>query len=445
MGATREVGHVSPLLPTQKSADHAIDYVIRTFRETNVADYQFAICIDETRSYCVSGKKCGEDEVRQTASATAQVGCFIRPLMAMVALELSQRGLLSLHSPIAEYFPELARLERGELVQVQHLISNTAGYAGFGRMPAAHAFSDRESTLAAIRGARQIFWPGLVYSYDNSGAILLGEILTAVCGSPVPDLVSEIIFSRLHCEGVPRTSGKAAAHKGNRSLFDTQLPLSGVVSLTESLMGSTTATPTCLSRFALQALQNPMTIIPRVPHSPASRLLPISYGLGLQGFQHGFFGYDTNTGFQANGFRFNPRQRIAIVLSTSGRYRSLRRSILSGLVDIFDEAGFPTNDVPVCPLGTCDPVFGDLSGEYFGNDLFHVSVRQNASDIQFTVHSFNGKRAQIRGLRLDHGQFRFDSRLPETEPAFFRDSRTNELCVMLGMIALKRLPSASGM
>jgi hypothetical protein len=208
--------------------------------------------------------------------------------------------------------------------------------------------------------------------------------------------------------------------------------------------GSTMATPACLSRFALQALRKPVATIPRVPHSPASRLLPISYGLGLQGFQHGFFGYDTNTAFQANGFRFNPRQRIAIVLSTRGRHRSLRRSILSGLVDIFDEAGIPSNDLPMRPLDTWDLVFDDLSGKYFGNDLFHVSVRQQSSDILFTVHTCNGKRAQIRGLRLDHGQFRFDSRAPETEPAFFRDSRTGELCVMVGMIALKRLPSASG-
>ena len=436
-------------------AEHVVRQAMDTFRAAEISDYRFAISVEGARTYCASGQACTENEIASTPAAHTQIACLIRPLMAAVALELAQDGRLDLRARIGNLLPELSTDGKGALIQVQHLISNTAGYMGYSRMPAAHAFSDRAAALIAISRAPQIFWPGLVYSYDNSAPTMLGEILANISKRTIPDLVEELIFSPLGIksrapqaedEGIPvQASSFSKKYTENRSLFASLLSFPDLVRFVESLMGDVAdgRKTTGLSIPTLKALRRPVVAIPRTTSSSASRLLPTAYGLGLEVFQNGFVGYDTSTGSQANGFRFDRTRQIAVVLSTSGRFRSFRRALLGRLVELLGDATNPTQDAAVERHDESNLTVGEIVGDYFGDHSFHASVRQRDGSIVFTVHSAGGGRLELWGQKGKNGDLHFDSKVPGAEPTFFRYSRTGEACVMFGMYALKRLPTLS--
>jgi hypothetical protein len=380
--------------------------------------------------------------IDQFEHADIQVGCLSTPLISAVASELCRSGILDLDAPVGEFFPELRTSTKGRLIRVQHLMSNTAGYSSLSRIPTAHAFSDRRSALESIRRSPQMYWPGHVYSYDNSTSVMLGEILQVITGANVPDLVSELVYSQVRCGAAighhsveyprwpPIKQGNQDKH---RSLFDSRISFPCLLGLAEWFM---------LSKSCDQ-MRRAATIIPRASGSSSSQLLPICYGFGLQGFSNGFFGYDTNTKCQANGFRFNAEKGTAVVLSTRGRYRSLRRAALSEAAKSIIASSSDGCSAMNASANRALPISGNHSGDYFGHDRFYARIMQRSNELEFTVHSYGGGRIRMVGSILPHGHLRFESKVPAADPTFFKYLRTGELCLMFGMFALKRLPSAA--
>jgi hypothetical protein len=159
-------------------------------------------------------------------------------------------------------------------------------------------------------------------------------------------------------------------------------------------------------------------------------------------FRHGFAGYDGTTRTQVVGFRFNPEDRIAIALGICRGNAALRGVILGDVLDLISaEKGAKTNRESE-PEADAYWDVGEISGTYVGSHGYVMSVAARHGQITLTMRRRNGSAAQMHGRIDGAGQLDFDALAPGLDPYFFRYSRTNEPCIMIGMHALKKVPVA---
>src|SRR5690606_15534121 len=88
-------------------------------------------------------------------------------------------------------------------------------------------------------------------------------------------------------------------------------------------------------------------------------------------------------------------------------------------------------------------VHGDIRGYYFGNNAWYAEVHVSGAVVLVIAKGARGKTLKVVRGRVDgHGQLFFDTLDASYYPTFFRNTRTGEICVMIGMTALRRLPVA---
>jgi CubicO group peptidase (beta-lactamase class C family) len=115
-----------------------------------------------------------------------------KPVVATLALRLSQRGVIDLHAPAARWLPELSGLPGGEASLAQ-LLSHRAGlvaweafYQQIPDVPGSDA-AQRFVLQAAASRAQPVALPGSAYS--DLGYLVAGEVLARAAGLALDGLV----------------------------------------------------------------------------------------------------------------------------------------------------------------------------------------------------------------------------------------------------------------
>ncbi len=121
---------------------------------------------------------------------------------AVLALQLHERGRLSLRQTIDHWFPELPG---ADAITVEHLLSHTSGLPDYGEQDSyfeavrerpADPWRWEQIVECALQGAAH-FAPGEGWRYCNAGYWLVGEILLRVADVPLAELYERHIFSPL--------------------------------------------------------------------------------------------------------------------------------------------------------------------------------------------------------------------------------------------------------
>ena len=129
-----------------------------------------------------------------------RVGSVTKEFTAACVLQLAEAGRLSLDDPVEKYLPDFP--SGGRSVTIEQLLTHTSGIRSYTDMPGWFGASMREDRSpreveALFDGEPFDFEPGTGWHYDNSGYVLLGEILEKVTGKSYADLVTETIFRPL--------------------------------------------------------------------------------------------------------------------------------------------------------------------------------------------------------------------------------------------------------
>jgi len=129
-----------------------------------------------------------------------RVGSVTKEFTAACILRLVEEGRLGLNDPVEKYLPDFPT--GGRRVTIEQLLTHTSGIRSYTDMPGWFGARMREDRSpreieALFDGEPFDFEPGTQWHYDNSGYILLGEVLEKVTGKPYADLVSETIFRPL--------------------------------------------------------------------------------------------------------------------------------------------------------------------------------------------------------------------------------------------------------
>ena len=130
----------------------------------------------------------------------ANVYSTTKAMTALSTLMLVDRGLLDLDAPVAAYWPEFAQAGK-EKVLVRHVLSHTAGLAGFEKPIPPEALYDWDR-ITGLLAAQEPWWePGTQSGYHAlTFGYLLGELIRRVTGRTVGTFFREEVADPLDAD-----------------------------------------------------------------------------------------------------------------------------------------------------------------------------------------------------------------------------------------------------
>ncbi len=105
-----------------------------------------------------------------------------KTMVALVALELADRGVFDLHAPVATYWPEFAAAGK-EGIEVRHVLGHTAGLSGWRDPMTVDGLYDLPTANSLLAAQAPLWEPGTASGYHAiTEGHLMGEIVRRVTG-----------------------------------------------------------------------------------------------------------------------------------------------------------------------------------------------------------------------------------------------------------------------
>lgn len=126
------------------------------------------------------------------------IGSATKPMVAVVALQLAEEGLLDLDAGIESYFPDLPNAAN---ITPRQMLQHTSGLEDYLNLPAVQQDAQRkwppEELVELAVNEGSVFEPGTGFHYSNTGFTLLGEMIEQITSNPWDLEVAERILNPL--------------------------------------------------------------------------------------------------------------------------------------------------------------------------------------------------------------------------------------------------------
>jgi serine beta-lactamase-like protein LACTB len=241
-----------------------------------------------------------ENSVPAAAATVYRLGSISKPITAVAALQLAERGSLDLDAPVQKYVPGFP--EKPWPITSRQLLGHLGGirhYNSVEEVNSTRHYEDLAAPLAIFQDDPLVAEPGTKYSYTTYGYVLLGAVVEGASGVRFMDYLRENIFApagmkRIQVDSVHaiiphRARGYRVSKAGpveNCDLADTSNKIPG---------GGLSSTAEDLVRFALAVcngkLLKPATIEEMFSRQRLKDGSRTDYGLGwnlleVNGVQH---------------------------------------------------------------------------------------------------------------------------------------------------------------
>lgn len=272
----------APAAPRLDTA--ALDrFVAREMQDFNVPGVGLAVVQDGKIVYA---RGYGVRDVlnRRPVDADTQfaIGSVTKSFTALGMMQLVDRGLVKLDTPVVHYLPEfrLKDPQATRTVTVRHLLTHTTGLvrddSGFANPNITVAEIMRDVARTPLAAA-----PGKVFIYSNANAVLAGEIIARVSGQSWQDYTREHILKPL---GMAKSSFTQAGmwRSGNFATPTTEDALRGLratpfyVLGARAAAGAINASPNEMARYLQFQLGNGAPLLK--PQSLAAMHAPFISG-----------------------------------------------------------------------------------------------------------------------------------------------------------------------
>ncbi|KAA2262553.1 beta-lactamase family protein [Solihabitans fulvus] len=119
------------------------------------------------------------------------IGSTSKTFTAAAVLALAEDGLLGLDEPIVEYLPGLRLADplARKTITLRHLLTHSAGFLGDVGIDTGWGTDALAGAADQFDELPQVFPPGEVFSYSNTGFMLAGRVAEVVSDTPFEDLV----------------------------------------------------------------------------------------------------------------------------------------------------------------------------------------------------------------------------------------------------------------
>lgn len=121
-----------------------------------------------------------------------------KPMTAVAAARLMERGLLDPAAPIQRYVPDFP--DKGAPITAMQLAEHTSGirhYANDGEAHGLRHCDTVDEALEIFAGDPLVHAPGERETYSSWGYVLLSAVLEGAAGRPYPELMHELVFDPL--------------------------------------------------------------------------------------------------------------------------------------------------------------------------------------------------------------------------------------------------------
>jgi CubicO group peptidase (beta-lactamase class C family) len=130
------------------------------------------------------------------------VASLTKPVVAIAAMLLIERGMLLLDDRVAEFLPDFAGEHKDE-VRVRHLLTHTSGLPD--QLPENVALRCSHAKLTSFVEATcrhpLLFRPGTRVRYQSMGFVLLGAIVERIVGRSLVEFLRADLFEPLQMQG----------------------------------------------------------------------------------------------------------------------------------------------------------------------------------------------------------------------------------------------------
>ena len=131
------------------------------------------------------------------ADTVVRVFSTSKVMVMITVLLLVDRGLLDLDAPIAQYWPEFAKHDKGAIT-ARHVLVHRSGLPGFGRSVSFDELADWSNTIEIIEDASLWYEPGTISCYHpQTFGYVLGELVRRVTALPFEDFFRREIATPL--------------------------------------------------------------------------------------------------------------------------------------------------------------------------------------------------------------------------------------------------------
>ncbi|ASK29663.1 hypothetical protein CEY12_05895 [Chryseobacterium sp. T16E-39] len=139
-----------------------------------------------------------EYKIPITDSTAFHIASVSKQFTAFLAVSLEKEGKLSLDDDIRKYLPELKglpyKIKLRQLANHTHGLPNLYELAQLRGIEPGDKMTHKEVVDMLLHIKQVNFKPGEKYEYNNTGFVLLAEIIERVCGKPFQEVLKDKVF-----------------------------------------------------------------------------------------------------------------------------------------------------------------------------------------------------------------------------------------------------------
>jgi D-alanyl-D-alanine carboxypeptidase len=270
---------------------------------------------------------------RATASTPYAAASVTKMLVATVAMQLVDEGLLSLDEPVSRWLPELPEADE---ITLRQLLGHTSGLTETPFQPdQRHAWTPGE---VLERAAAPACLPGTCFRYSDNGYVAVGRVIESATGRPIAKVLRARVLKPLALkntwlQGFERPRGTVAPTPtpGSTSLFDdpdgnvpstefvTRVGASGALATTARDLATFTDALFQHDLVGANALAAMTDVAPSISlPCPEVDRCESPYGLGIGVGMLNGGKIDGHSGSTGSFVAFFPEQRVTLVVVTNG-------------------------------------------------------------------------------------------------------------------------------
>jgi CubicO group peptidase (beta-lactamase class C family) len=427
-------------------------------KETGVPGICLGLNIAGQNLLISNGKLAVDSVIQMNPNARFQLGCITKLLTAMVTAEMITSGKIDPDDPIEKYLEELKGTERGKNIAVWHLLSHTSGYRGLNLAdPSVAYYYSWPKFLNFFQATSQLFKPGTVFSYEHSEYAILGEILERISGERISDLYDQMIFKPLNLTAgsIKNDYHEKKISVADHTLSPTELKYNKIkaipygsfwrASLSEitmsvqdllkiaSVLCEINSVSNGISDKAIAFVQKQVIKLPQTHGSARHEQLPGAFGVGCAAYRGWLLGHNGSARGQTCGLRFDPRNKIALVIGMNAWQPFLRDSIINHIFGSL--RGEP---IPSSPEEPFNLPLSDLVGTYIGSQDQEITVKKEGDQIACTLNPSKEATLTISMKKDETGNLRVCSETMHYSLGFFCELDSGTLGIMLGLTAFRK-------
>lgn len=122
------------------------------------------------------------DKKRTNSNILGRIASITKPMTAIAIMQLYEKGMLDLDTPIQQYLKEFPKKAKGD-INIRHLLKHTSGISHYSSKWDALSFTHYPTlvnAMDAFKDKELLFEPGTQYMYSSYGYTVLGAIIEKV-------------------------------------------------------------------------------------------------------------------------------------------------------------------------------------------------------------------------------------------------------------------------